>query len=35
MASFVTIYGSSEGQTAKVAAHIDEEPRANGHETTQ
>ena len=34
MARIVTIYGTGEGQTAKVADRIDDELRARGHEST-
>ena len=34
MASIITIYGTGEGQTAKVADHIDDKLRKRGHETT-
>ncbi len=34
MASIVTIYGTGEGQTAKVADRIDDELGTRGHETT-
>ncbi|SIR87247.1 menaquinone-dependent protoporphyrinogen oxidase [Haladaptatus litoreus] len=34
MAGIITIFGTGEGQTAKVAERIDAELRARGHETT-